>query len=99
MKYHVKINDIIRYMDANNLVHMKDKIIYYTSFEKINDIIWYMDANNLAHMKDKLIYYASYERPWIVVQTKFHRTSISWTIWEILALVSGKWEVSSKNKQ
>ena len=75
----------------------KNKSVKY--HVKINDIIWYMDANNLAHMKDKLIYYASYERPWIVVQTKFHRTSISWTIWEILALVSGKGEVSSKNKQ
>ena len=30
----MKINDIIRYMDANNLVHIKDKIIYYTSFER-----------------------------------------------------------------
>ena len=33
-KYQVKINDIIRYMDANNLVHIKDKIIDYTSFER-----------------------------------------------------------------
>ena len=30
VKCQVKINDIIRYMDANNLVHMKDKLIYYT---------------------------------------------------------------------
>ena len=34
VKYQVKINDIIRYMDANNLVHIKDKIIDYTSFER-----------------------------------------------------------------
>ena len=70
MKYHVKINDIIRYMDANNLVHMKDKIIYYTSFE----------------------------RPWIAVQTKIRITSICLTIWEILALVLEKWDISSKKK-
>ena len=34
VKCQVKINDIIRYMDANNLVHIKDKIIDYTSFER-----------------------------------------------------------------
>ena len=36
VKYQVKINDIIRYMEANNLAPMKDKIIYYASYEGLN---------------------------------------------------------------
>ena len=63
---------------------------------KINDIIRYMDANNLVHIKDKIIYYTSFERPWIAVQTKIRITSICLTIWEILALVLEKWDISSK---
>ena len=34
VKYQLKTTDIIRYMNASNIVHMKDKIIYYTSFER-----------------------------------------------------------------